>query len=1338
MFDRYIFGSYPHDGERENISWLVLERNGNEAKLISEYVLDANSFSRSGENVWEDSSLREWLQEDFLNKAFTEEQQEALVEAMCECEQREGQEVVDTDYSFDKVTLLSLDEVREYFPTDDDRIAKATQYAQDEGVEIEYAADCCGWWLRSPGVKTMGLSSWNACVMANGTVKPWGVYTGSIGVRPVITVNLDLASSCQYDMVEDDEDGADPVATLEKLQELLDQLKALRGEDDDNDDDLDSYDDEDFNDESAEEDDSDKPVVLRTITDVLQVNEVVSVRIPEGLVCEETLGEDGDTAIHIKGGMYTDNNDNVCWKLNTGIVEIQTDPDEHGKLYDGMELIEYSIANSGSEQYIKIDGVAQAAFAVKKTPLNIAGRIIKLYGLLLIIPWSTGKIVLLSHVCNITNGTEDLRESYQLFLDVARSVGVNGQPLTLGKVSVEDMLRELVPSFEDDEEGAINLKIGFEVNGTDAGSITYNADGSVTNETPEELPEAEPQGYLYAHYRKVQPPSFSLPNTTWIVNANGTEFDPLSIEKHLADEDAQALLSIVQNYKRRDTYSLDETARELAEVFRVDMDVFNSRHDRLGEIYAGNLQKCYTFSALRSFAWTLGKMADNSGRNIDDYSIEELLRIIDFVADQRWLNYDTTGVFQALCDHPDLHVMYVPDQLCSDEYSAQLRTTLAQMPVTSLDDFRDCLEKLHPVMIKLAEHLKIDRNSKEQLTGNVADVLYAWCSLCIAAKEPFISEDGPMMCLWDYPGDAMGYLKAHGSPVMQRFLEQQEQYEQERTRKKAQWIETYSAYISKHPSVTIAGKKFVFTGLGVIKADQKEQPIVQRVIAQGGLFRQRISGVTDYLVVGDDDPGESKIKEAIAQQEAGKPLQIIRLADLENVLDGKTVSADYGDSVVEDEADQVTAADPEALNALQQNLSRFKQDLSDMQDALGHYGDIQRQQEEEKQRREKELEATRASAVIDADNDEACMYVALSIIDELGLTNKYGSSQEFFDCYGEDFPAYEQDALWNLRCKVNERRLNNEHKIAYERCFRRFDVPKKFLWTVSTIVNISPVFDVAARFEQGMQIASKWFAENETAAVQTELQKLKKMHRDGLQPQFAAICDDWLKWSTAKPLMYVEYRNAPSPYDENTMSEQIGNTVVTLRIRSSRSSFIVSQVLNWYAWYWDVSVDETWAAAYKNRFDANGHPLQDNYVSDETGDNDVSSMRLCKALDELGISYRQYNSATSSRTTASAPSPGTYERPRQAEVNSVSEKPKKEGCYIATAVYGSYDAPEVMVLRRFRDETLQKSTLGRWFIRTYYRWSPSVANKLRNAKGLNRIIRKILDSWVDNLNSRVR
>ena len=34
---------------------------------------------------------------------------------------------------------------------------------------------------------------------------------------------------------------------------------------------------------------------------------------------------------------------------------------------------------------------------------------------------------------------------------------------------------------------------------------------------------------------------------------------------------------------------------------------------------------------------------------------------------------------------------------------------------------------------------------------------------------------------------------------------------------------------------------------------------------------------------------------------------------------------------------------------------------------------------------------------------------------------------------------------------------------------------------------------------------------------------------------------------------------------------------------------------------------------------------------------------------------------------------------------------KKQGCYVATCVYGSYDCPEVWILRRFRDESLERT-----------------------------------------------
>ncbi|MDE6175489.1 MAG: hypothetical protein K2F88_08010, partial [Duncaniella sp.] len=51
--------------------------------------------------------------------------------------------------------------------------------------------------------------------------------------------------------------------------------------------------------------------------------------------------------------------------------------------------------------------------------------------------------------------------------------------------------------------------------------------------------------------------------------------------------------------------------------------------------------------------------------------------------------------------------------------------------------------------------------------------------------------------------------------------------------------------------------------------------------------------------------------------------------------------------------------------------------------------------------------------------------------------------------------------------------------------------------------------------------------------------------------------------------------------------------------------------------------------------------------------------------------------------------------------------PKKKACYVATAVYGSYDCPEVWTLRRFRDSFLAESWYGRAFISIYYTISPT-------------------------------
>lgn len=80
--------------------------------------------------------------------------------------------------------------------------------------------------------------------------------------------------------------------------------------------------------------------------------------------------------------------------------------------------------------------------------------------------------------------------------------------------------------------------------------------------------------------------------------------------------------------------------------------------------------------------------------------------------------------------------------------------------------------------------------------------------------------------------------------------------------------------------------------------------------------------------------------------------------------------------------------------------------------------------------------------------------------------------------------------------------------------------------------------------------------------------------------------------------------------------------------------------------------------------------------------------------------------------------------------STLSTAADKGGCYIATMAYGDYDHTQVLVLRKFRDDFLSKTIIGRGFIKFYYRYSPSLVEKLKNKQSFNLIIRKGLDQFI--------
>lgn len=90
------------------------------------------------------------------------------------------------------------------------------------------------------------------------------------------------------------------------------------------------------------------------------------------------------------------------------------------------------------------------------------------------------------------------------------------------------------------------------------------------------------------------------------------------------------------------------------------------------------------------------------------------------------------------------------------------------------------------------------------------------------------------------------------------------------------------------------------------------------------------------------------------------------------------------------------------------------------------------------------------------------------------------------------------------------------------------------------------------------------------------------------------------------------------------------------------------------------------------------------------------------------------------------------------EVDPLYKVPEIEAdpaCYVATAVYGSYDCPQVWTLRRYRDDTLAKTWYGRAFVRTYYAVSPTLVKWFGETAWFKKMWRGKLDNMVRRLNA---
>ena len=191
--DIVYFGTYEQDNDtsngKEDIEWLVLAKKGNRILVISDKALDRQPYNSSRTRVtWETCTLRKWLNNDFINAAFTAEERAKIPTVTVSADKNPSYSTSPGNNTTDKVFLLSITEVNKYFSSDSAWQCRGTAYCYAQGA-YKAGNGTCWWWLRSPGYTQSSAAN----VYDGGDVNEIGnnVFLDNNAVRPAMWISID-------------------------------------------------------------------------------------------------------------------------------------------------------------------------------------------------------------------------------------------------------------------------------------------------------------------------------------------------------------------------------------------------------------------------------------------------------------------------------------------------------------------------------------------------------------------------------------------------------------------------------------------------------------------------------------------------------------------------------------------------------------------------------------------------------------------------------------------------------------------------------------------------------------------------------------------------------------------------------------------------------------------------------------------------------------------------------------------------------------------------------------------------------------------------------------------
>lgn len=194
-----FFGAYEQDNQtsngKEDIEWLILAKEGSKVLVISKYALDCQQYHTNLKDVtWETCTLRQWLNNYFINSAFSVNEQVAIPTVTVSADANPHAVTGTTvgNATRDKIFLLSIVEAERYFSSDSAMQCIPSSYAKAQGAFNWNSSGTCSWWLRTTG----SFQETAAIVITGGRILEQGdeVDEDINGVRPALWIDLSKIS----------------------------------------------------------------------------------------------------------------------------------------------------------------------------------------------------------------------------------------------------------------------------------------------------------------------------------------------------------------------------------------------------------------------------------------------------------------------------------------------------------------------------------------------------------------------------------------------------------------------------------------------------------------------------------------------------------------------------------------------------------------------------------------------------------------------------------------------------------------------------------------------------------------------------------------------------------------------------------------------------------------------------------------------------------------------------------------------------------------------------------------------------------------------------------------